>query len=201
MAGDKTTGAKTRQSNERSSFVKITQTSLDGVLIVEADVFGDHRGFFTESYNKRRFEEAGLFYDFVQDNQSLSVEAGTLRGLHYQLAPKAQTKLVRVVAGALYDVAVDLRKDSATFGQSVGVILSETNKRQLLIPKGFAHGFCTIVPRTQVLYKVDEYYSQEHDRGIAWDDPDLGIQWPLNQPVLSAKDAGHPTLKAAELNF
>lgn len=181
--------------------MKIINTKLDGVLIFQTDVFYDHRGFFMESYNEKKFNELGLDFNFVQDNHSLSVESGTIRGLHYQLNPKAQTKLVRVLTGAIYDVVVDIRKNSPTFGQWVGVILSEDNKRQLLVPKGFAHGFCTLVKNTQVLYKVDEYYSPEHDRGILWNDPDLGIDWPTSNPILSDKDKNHPALKDAEINF
>lgn len=181
--------------------MKITQTKLDGVLIIETDVFGDHRGFFTESYNRSRFHEAGITHDFIQDNHSYSAEAGTLRGLHYQLSPKAQTKLVRVIVGAIYDVVVDIREGSPTFGEWVGVIISESNKRQILVPKGFAHGFCTITPHTQVLYKVDELYSKEHDRGILWSDPEIGIDWPMSNVILSEKDKVHPTLKNAEINF
>lgn len=145
--------------------------------------------------------KAGVKFNFIQDNQFLSAEVGVLRGLHYQLNPKAQTKLIRVLTGAIYDVILDIRRNSPTFGQWVGVILSEYNKRQLLVPKGFAHGFCTLVPNTQVLYKVDEYYSPENDRGILWSDPALGIDWPTASPVLSSKDQHHPLLKDAELNF
>lgn len=181
--------------------MKIIRTKLDGVLIIETDVFGDHRGFFTESYNKSRFHEAGITHDFIQDNHSYSAEAGTLRGLHYQLSPKAQTKMVRAIAGAIYDVVVDIRKDSPTFGEWVGVIISESNKRQILVPKGFAHGFCTLVPHTQVLYKVDELYSKDHDRGILWSDPDLAIDWPMANVVLSEKDKVHPLLRDAENNY
>lgn len=174
--------------------MNIIQTKLDGVYIVENAVHGDSRGFFTESYNKRVFEEQGLRYDFVQDNHSLSAEPGTLRGLHYQDDPLAQTKLVRVPQGAIYDVAVDIRQGSATYGQWVAVILSGDNHRQLLVPRGFGHGFCTLVPNTHVMYKVDQYYSPEHDKGIAWDDPDLGIPWPTSKVVLSEKDKRHPRL-------
>ncbi|MFC5446847.1 dTDP-4-dehydrorhamnose 3,5-epimerase [Paenibacillus aestuarii] len=181
--------------------MKVVSTKLHGLYIVEPDVFGDNRGFFMESYSSRKFAEHGIDFPFVQDNHSLSVETGVIRGLHYQLNPKAQTKLVRVVTGAIYDVAVDIRKDSSTFGQWVGVILSEANKRQLLVPQGFAHGFCTIVPNTQVVYKVDEYYSPEHDRGILWNDPALGIDWPTNKPILSDKDQKYPFLKDADINF
>lgn len=181
--------------------MKLIETNLDGVLIIEPDVFGDHRGFFMESYNEKKFKELGLDFQFVQDNHSLSVQAHTIRGLHYQMLPKAQTKLVRVARGAIYDVVVDIRRDSETFGQWVSVILSEENKRQLLVPKGFAHGFCTLVNNTEVLYKVDEYYSPQHDRGILWDDPEIGIDWPTSSPILSEKDQRHPCLREAEINF
>ncbi|BFT75360.1 dTDP-4-dehydrorhamnose 3,5-epimerase [Paenibacillus sp. P36] len=181
--------------------MQVITTKLEGLYIVEPDVHGDNRGFFMESYSSRKFAEHGIDFPFVQDNHSLSVETGVVRGLHYQLNPKAQTKLVRVTSGAIYDVAVDIRKNSSTFGQWVGVILSEDNKRQLLVPQGFAHGFCTIVPNTQVLYKVDEYYSPEHDRGILWSDPTLGIDWPTSKPILSDKDQKHPLLRDAEINF
>lgn len=174
---------------------------FDGVVVIEPTVFEDSRGFFMESYNAQAFKNAGIDMLFVQDNHSLSCDAGVIRGLHYQLEPKSQTKLVRVVAGAIFDVVVDIRKSSSTFGQWYGVILSESNKRQLLVPKGFAHGFCTLVDQTQVVYKVDEYYSPEHDRGIVWNDAAIGIDWPVNNPILSAKDEKHPVLKEAEINF
>lgn len=154
-----------------------------------------------ESYNEEIMNKLGITHNFIQDNHSLSAEVGVLRGLHYQLNPKSQTKLIRVLSGAIYDVIVDIRLNSPTFGQWVGVILSEYNKRQLLVPKGFAHGFCTLVPNTQVLYKVDEYYSPENDRGILWNDPALGIGWPTSSAILSDKDQRHPLLKDAELNF
>lgn len=181
--------------------MKVTPLQLKDCYILEPDVYGDRRGYFMESYNKDILEKRGIKLNFVQDNQSLSAEPGVLRGLHYQLNPKAQTKLIRVLTGAIYDVIVDVRKSSPTFGQWVGVILSEHNHRQLLVPKGFAHGFCTLVPNTQVLYKVDEYYSPENDRGILWNDPALGIDWPTSRPILSDKDQRHPLLKDAELNF
>lgn len=181
--------------------MNVMMTKINGVFLIEPRVFGDHRGFFMESYSSRKFSEFGVDFHFVQDNHSLSVEAGVLRGLHYQLNPKAQTKLVRVTAGAIYDVVVDIRKNSPTFGQWAGFILSASNKRQLLVPKGFAHGFCTLVPNTEVLYKVDEFYSPEHDRGILWNDPVLNIDWPTSTPILSEKDRNHPLLKDAELNF
>ncbi|BFH11318.1 dTDP-4-dehydrorhamnose 3,5-epimerase [Paenibacillus melissococcoides] len=181
--------------------MKVEALSLKDVYIIEPVLHGDHRGFFMESYNEDRLKEQGISYNFIQDNHSLSAEAGVIRGLHYQLHPKAQSKLVRVISGAIYDVILDIRKNSPTFGQWVGVILSEYNHRQLLVPKGFAHGFCTLVPNTQVFYKVDEYYSPEHDRGILWNDPDLRIDWPTSHPILSDKDKVHPVLKEAEFNF
>ncbi|XOK60258.1 dTDP-4-dehydrorhamnose 3,5-epimerase [Paenibacillus elgii] len=181
--------------------MKIYPTKFQEVKLIEPIVFKDSRGFFMESYNEQILKKSGVNYSFVQDNHSLSCDAGVLRGLHYQLEPKAQSKLVRVIAGAIFDVVVDIRKSSPTFGEWYGVILSESNKRQLLVPKGFAHGFCTLVPNTQVLYKVDEYYSPEHDRGIMWNDPSLGIEWPVNKPQLSAKDEKHPLLRDAEINF
>ncbi|RAV13781.1 dTDP-4-dehydrorhamnose 3,5-epimerase [Paenibacillus contaminans] len=177
------------------------ETKLSGVYILEPKVFGDHRGFFMESYNRQTFANLGLDYSFIQDNHSLSKEIGVLRGLHYQLEPKAQTKLIRVIRGAIYDVVVDIRRNSSTFGRWVGVELSAENKRQLLVPKGFAHGFCTIEPNTEVVYKVDEVYSPAHDRGILWNDPALAISWPVSKPILSEKDEKHPCLQDAENNF
>lgn len=181
--------------------MKVTPLNLQGAALLEPVVHGDNRGFFMESYNEAVLEKQGVKFNFIQDNQSLSAEPGVIRGLHYQLSPKAQTKLIRVLTGAIYDVIVDVRKSSPTFGKWVGVILSEHNHRQLLVPKGFAHGFCTLAPNTQVLYKVDEYYSLENDRGILWSDPALGIDWPTSKPILSDKDQHHPLLKDAELNF
>ncbi|AJY74597.1 dTDP-4-dehydrorhamnose 3,5-epimerase [Paenibacillus beijingensis] len=181
--------------------MNVRETKLPGLKLIEPAVFGDHRGFFTESYNEQRFHEHGITTKFMQDNHSLSVEAGVLRGMHYQLNPKAQTKLVRCTAGAIYDVVVDIRRGSPTFGQWQGFILSAANHRQLLVPKGFAHGFCTLVPNCEVQYKVDEFYSAENDRGIAWDDPALAIDWPVSKPVLSDKDGKHPVLADADINF
>ncbi|MFC3884155.1 dTDP-4-dehydrorhamnose 3,5-epimerase [Bacillus songklensis] len=181
--------------------MKKIRTKLDGVYIIEPHVYGDHRGFFMESYNLQEFKELGIEHHFVQDNHSLSVQAGTIRGLHYQLNPKAQTKLVRVLSGAVYDVVVDIRIGSPTFGEWAGVILSEENKRQILIPQGFAHGICTLVNNTQIMYKVDEFYSPKHDRGIYWNDPLLEIAWPVADPILSEKDKNLPLLENAENNF
>ncbi|MGL5530478.1 MAG: dTDP-4-dehydrorhamnose 3,5-epimerase [Culicoidibacterales bacterium] len=183
--------------------MKATKTNLPGVFVIEPNVFGDHRGWFMESYNQAGFEAAtGMKIEFIQDNQSFSAQVGTLRGLHYQLAPKAQTKLIRCTRGRIYDVAVDIRPESETYGQWFGIELSEENKKQLLVPKGFAHGFMTLTPDVEVQYKVDELYSPEHDRGIIWNDPSIGIEWPLDvTPVLSAKDEAAPLLKDAENNF
>jgi len=181
--------------------MKILETNLQDVVMIETDVHGDHRGFFTESYTKEKFHEAGITNDFTQDNHSLSVEPGVLRGMHYQTNPKAQTKLVRVTSGAIYDVLVDMRKGSPTYGKWEGYILSEYNHRQLLVPKGFAHGFCTITGNVNVQYKVDEGYSPENDAGIAYDDPDIGIEWPMSNVILSDKDKKHPQLKDAVHDF
>jgi dTDP-4-dehydrorhamnose 3,5-epimerase len=182
--------------------MEFTKTNLDGVVIVEPKVFGDHRGWFMETYNELNFFETGINVKFVQDNQSFSAAKGTLRGLHYQLDPKAQTKLVRCTKGAIYDVAVDIRKGSSTFGKWFGLELTEENKKQLLIPKGFAHGFMTLTEDVEVQYKVDELYAPECDRGIIWNDPKIGIEWPMDvKPLLSVKDEKAPLLKDAENNF
>ncbi|KRL02595.1 dtdp-4-dehydrorhamnose 3,5-epimerase [Liquorilactobacillus capillatus DSM 19910] len=183
--------------------MKIIDTNLQDVKLVETDVFGDHRGFFTETYTQNKFQNAGINVEFTQDNQSLSVEPGVLRGMHYQLAPYAQTKLLRAVTGVIYDVLVDIRKGSPTYSKWEGYILSEYNHRQLLVPKGFAHGFVTLTPNVNVAYKVDGYYAPEADGGIAYDDPDIGIEWPmpLEHLILSDKDTKHPRLKDAKLNF
>lgn len=181
--------------------MKKIETKLQDAYILEPTVYGDHRGFFLESYNQETLKELGIDIEFIQDNHSLSETVGTLRGMHYQLAPKAQTKLVRVTRGSIYDVIVDIRNGSPTYGQWQGFILSAENKRQLLVPKGFAHGFCTITANTEVQYKVDELYSPEHDCGIAWDDVELGVDWPTTNVILSEKDTKHPTLANAKNNF
>ncbi|MFS0723914.1 dTDP-4-dehydrorhamnose 3,5-epimerase [Paenibacillus sp. 1P07SE] len=177
--------------------MNILPTGMEDVLLLETARYGDHRGYFEECYNAEAFVRHGLPISFIQDNHSYSAEAGTIRGLHYQRAPKAQTKLVRVGIGAIYDVAVDIRPDSPTYGHWVGVILSESNGRQLLVPAGYAHGFCTLVPDTHVYYKVDAPYDKGLDSGILWSDPSLGIDWPVARPILSAKDEQLPTLEAA----
>lgn len=175
--------------------MKITKAKLDGVVIIEPDIFGDNRGFFMESWNKKKMEEVGLYYDFVQDNHSKSTVKGTLRGIHFQKGDKAQAKLVRCVKGAVLDVAVDLRKNSPTFKQWVGVELSEENKKQLLIPRGFGHGFVTLTDDVEFLYKSDNYYAPEAEGGIRWNDPDIGVEWGLENPILSEKDKINPLLQ------
>ena len=181
--------------------MKLMPKAIAGLLIIEPRVFGDARGFFYESFNQQAFDAAtGTQLHFVQDNHSRSAK-GVLRGLHYQLAPRAQGKLVRVVRGAVFDVAVDLRQSSPTFGRWVGAELSEDNQRQLWIPPGFAHGFLTLSDSADFLYKTTDYYSPEHERCIAWDDPALGVQWPdLGlAPQLSAKDRQGRALGQAEV--
>ena len=170
--------------------MRATRLAIPDVILLEPRVFGDDRGFFFESYNRQAFKEAtGLDPDFVQDNHSRSVK-GVLRGLHYQLPPKAQGKLVRVVSGEVFDVAVDIRKNSPTFGKWVGEVLSAENRRQMWIPPGFAHGFLTLSESAEFLYKTTDYYSPPHERCIRWNDSTIGVAWPLlADPALSAKDA------------
>ena len=182
--------------------MNVIETKIPGLLIIEPKVFGDERGFFFESYNEKVFNEAtGISPRFVQDNHSKSVK-GVLRGLHYQLSPRAQGKLVRVVQGEVFDVAVDIRKDSPTYGQWVGEILSADNKKQLWIPPGFAHGFLTLSDTAEFLYKTTDTWSPEHEREILWNDPELNIEWPLNGlvPQLAAKDAAAVAFNAAEIH-
>lgn len=181
--------------------MKITKTKLDGVVIIEPDVFGDNRGFFMESWNKEKMEDVGLFYNFVQDNHSKSTVKGTLRGIHFQKGDKAQAKLVRCVKGAVLDIAVDLRKNSPTFKQWVSVELSAENKKQLLIPRGFGHGFVTLTDDVEFLYKADNYYAPEADAGIRWNDPDIGVEWGVENPILSEKDKKNPFLKDSKELF
>jgi len=173
--------------------MKITKTKLDGVVIIEPDVFGDNRGFFFESWSKRKMEAAGLFYDFVQDNHSSSTVKGTLRGIHFQKGEWCQAKLVRCTRGAVLDVAVDLRKKSPTYKQWVGVELSEENKKQFLIPRGFGHGFVTLTDHVEFMYKADNYYAPQADGGILWNDPTIGVDWGVKDPILSEKDKKNPT--------
>ena len=179
--------------------MRATPTAIPDVLIIEPKVFGDERGFFFESFNACAFAQAtGLDVAFVQDNHSKSAKS-VLRGLHYQLPPKAQGKLVRVVQGEVFDVAVDLRKGSKTFGHWVGQILSAQNKQQLWIPTGLAHGFLTLSDSAEFLYKTTDYYSPEHERSLLWNDPALAIDWPLDgSPILAAKDAAAKPFAEAE---
>ena len=181
--------------------MKLTETTLAGVYIVEPVVFGDHRGFFMESWSQRDFGAAGLEYRFVQDNHSSSTVRGTLRGIHFQRGEKAQAKLVRCTRGAVLDVAVDLRPSSPNYKKWVGVELSKENKRQLLIPRGFGHGFVTLTDDVEFLYKADNYYAPEADGGIRWNDPDIGVDWGVENPVLSEKDSRAPFLKDAVTGF
>lgn len=181
--------------------MKFKKTEIDDVIIVEPAVFGDHRGFFMESWSKRAFEETGLFYDFVQDNHSSSTVKGTLRGIHFQRGDKAQAKLVRCTRGAVLDVAVDLRPASPTYKKWVAVEISAENKKQLLIPRGFGHGFVTLTDDVEFLYKADNYYAPEADGGIRWNDPELAIDWGVSDPILSQKDQNSPWLKDAVTDF
>lgn len=180
--------------------MNIITTEIPDVLIIEPKIFGDDRGFFFESFNERVFAETtGIKTQFVQDNHSRSGK-NVLRGLHYQIQ-QTQGKLLRVVAGEIFDIAVDIRKSSPTFGQWVGCLLSGENKRQFWVPPGFAHGFLVVSDSADVLYKATDYYAPQYDRCILWNDPDIGIEWPLNgaEPILSAKDQAGQRLKSAEV--
>ena len=170
---------------------------ISGLVVIEPAVFRDDRGFFMETYAGREFSASGIKVNFVQDNHSKSKRA-VLRGLHYQSEPMPQAKLVRCVSGRIFDAAVDIRAGSATFGRWFGVELSERNNKMLFIPPGFAHGFVVLSEEAEVLYKTDNFYSREHERGIIWNDPDVNIQWPVKNPILSEKDARLPRLKDAE---
>ena len=182
--------------------MKKIETKLPGVCIIEPLVFGDQRGYFMETWSTRNFEELGLHYDFVQDNQSFSAQKGILRGIHFQNAPYAQAKLVRVTKGAVLDVAVDLRKGSPTYKQWAAVELSAENKRMLMIPRGFGHGFKTLTDNVEFCYKVDSLYSREYDRGIRYNDPAIGVEWgEANESLRSRKDTDAPLLKDSDCNF
>lgn len=177
--------------------LEVIPLDIPDVKLIMPKRFGDVRGVFHEGWQKERYEAAGFSFDFVQDNMSFSKQAGTIRGLHFQRPPFAQSKLVMVPHGRIFDVAVDLREGSSTFGKWVSAELSSENGHQLLIPQGFAHGFCTLEPDTTILYKVDAYYSPNHEGGILWSDPSINIRWPINtdDPVLSVKDLELPFLK------
>ncbi|MCB1376849.1 MAG: dTDP-4-dehydrorhamnose 3,5-epimerase [Alphaproteobacteria bacterium] len=186
--------------------MRVNDLGLGGVLEIIPRKFGDARGFFSETWQRQRFADAGATIDWMQDNQSFSAEPGTLRGLHFQVAPFAQDKLIRVLRGSIFDVAVDIRSGSPTYGKWVSKILSAETFNQLLIPKGFAHGFLTLEPDVEVLYKVSAPYAPDCDRSVRWDDPAIGIAWPVaagQKPVLSGKDAAAPLLAeiAAQISF
>jgi dTDP-4-dehydrorhamnose 3,5-epimerase len=171
--------------------MNFSETPLRGAYLIDLEKRGDDRGFFARAFCEREFEQQRLVTRFVQMNNSLSAQRGTLRGMHYQLAPRAETKLIRCIRGALFDVVLDLRKDSSTFGKSFGAELSAENRRMMYVPKGFAHGFVTITDDAEVLYLVDEFYAPEQERGVRWNDPAFGIEWPIPPVIVSEKDRAH----------
>lgn len=184
---------------------KVIETSLPGVVILEPQVFGDARGWFMESWSQKNMDDCGIQCNFVQDNQSYTAQKGTIRGIHFQQSPMAQSKLVRVVNGVVMDIAVDLRRNSPTYKQWVAVELSADNKKQLFIPKGFGHAFLTISDRVEFCYKCDNLYNSKCDRSIRWNDPMLGIKWTdlglVGEPIISEKDAAAPFLADSDCNF
>ena len=179
--------------------MEIISTEIPDVKILIPKKFGDHRGFFSEVYNAQALKDLGIAGDFIQDNHSLSAAKGVLRGLHYQVPPKSQAKLIRVLHGTILDVALDIRRNSPTFGKHVCAVISSENWRQIYVPSGFAHGFVTLEPNTEVFYKVTDFYSPKHERGIRWNDPALGIKWGVDEAdaVLSDRDKVHPLLRDA----
>jgi len=181
--------------------MNVIKTDLEGVLIIEPQVFGDNRGWFMETYSKSKLQELGIDAEFVQDNHSFSAQKGTLRGIHFQNEPAAQAKLIRCTQGSVLDVAVDLRKGSPTYKKWVSIELSAENKKMFFIPKGFGHGFMTLEDNTEFQYKVDDYYSKENDRSIKYNDPEIGVDWGQVEPVLSEKDKSAPLLKNSDVNF
>ena len=181
--------------------MEVLQTGIPGLVVIQPKVFPDNRGFFLETYSRRAFAAAGLDYDFVQDNHARSGPKGVLRGLHFQRPPSAQAKLVWVVRGAVFDVAVDLRRGSPTFGRWYGIELSAENFSRLMLPRGFAHGYVTLTENAEFMYKVDAPYSPGDDGGIAWNDPDIAVRWPVADPVLSEKDKAQPLLAKAGSPF
>ena len=183
--------------------MRVEPLQIPDVRLITPPKFTDQRGFFSETYSRRVLADAGIDIEFVQDNQSLSLEAGTLRGLHFQRPPHVQAKLVRVTRGAILDVAVDIRHGSPTFGRHARAVLSAENWSQVLIPEGFAHGFCTLEANTEVLYKASDYYAPDHDMGLAWNDPALGIDWPVSEAdaTLSEKDRAQPLLAQLPASF
>lgn len=181
--------------------MKVIETELKDVYILEPQVFGDNRGWFIESWSKKKMEEHNLIYEFVQDNHSYSAEKGTLRGLHFQKGEAAQAKLVRCVRGAVCDVVVDMRKSSHTYKKWIKVLLSEENKKQLLIPRGFLHGFVTLTENVEFLYKADNFYNAQADRTILWNDEEIGVDWGIDNPIVSEKDANAPKLCDSDIDF
>ncbi len=181
--------------------MKVTETQLKDAVIIEPQVFGDNRGWFSETYSKKKFEEIGIFTEFVQDNASRSASKGTVRGLHCQTQPHAQTKLVSCTRGAVKDVIVDIRKGSPTYLKSIAVELSEENHKMLLVPKGFLHGFVSLTDDVELRYKVDDYYSAENDRSVCYCDEIFGIDWGVEAPILSEKDKNAPKLKDSDVEF
>jgi len=181
--------------------MKKIETPLPGVYIIEPQVFGDHRGWFCETWSVKNMEELSIYCNFLQDNQSYTAKKGTLRGIHYQQNPMAQAKMVRVVHGTVLDVVVDLRKGSPTYCKWVSIELSAENKRQVYIPKGYGHGFITLTDDVEFVYKCDNLYSKECDRGIRFNDPAIGVKWGIDNPILSEKDTKLPLLSDSDCNF
>lgn len=181
--------------------MKVIKTNIEGLYIIEPKVFGDNRGWFMESWSQKKMEEAGLHYNFIQDNHSYSSVKGTLRGLHFQKGSHSQAKLVRCAKGAVLDIAVDLRKGSPTYKKWYSIELSAENKKQFLIPRGFAHGFLTLTDEVEFLYKADNYYNFESDRNIIWNDEEIGVEWGISNPILSEKDAKAPKLCDSDADF
>lgn len=181
--------------------MKVVETEIDDLYMLEPEVFGDNRGWFMESWSQKKMEDLGLFYNFVQDSHSFSALKGTLRGLHFQKGESSQAKLVRCVRGAVLDVAVDLRKNSKTYKKWVSCVLSAENKKQFLIPRGFAHGFLTLTDDVEFVYKADNYYDPKSDRNIIWNDSEISIEWGIENPILSEKDKNAPTLSESDVDF
>ena len=181
--------------------MKTIETGIEGLVVIEPDCHGDHRGWFMETYSKPKFEELGITCEFVQDNQSFSAQKGTLRGLHFQIEPMAQSKLLRCTRGKILDVAVDLRKNSPTYKKWYSIELSADNKLQFFMPAGMAHGFVTLTDDVEVQYKVDKVYAPECDRSVRFDDPEIDVDWGIAEPILSEKDLKAPLLKDSDANF
>ena len=181
--------------------MKVIETEIKDLYMIEPQVFGDSRGWFMESWSQKKMEEKGLFYNFVQDSHSFSEKKGTLRGLHFQKGSSSQAKLVRCVRGAVLDVAVDLRKNSKTYKKWVGCVLSEENKKQFLIPRGFAHGFLTLTDNVEFVYKADNYYDPQADRNIIWNDEEINVDWGIENHILSEKDKKAPKFSESDVHF